>query len=382
MVHGRYIAILAVGILLWVSLLLTFSWIVDPYGISPFRISSKNFNKFKPKRIDIDRLIKPYEVWRHQPRSVFLGTSRIHQSIDPALLAGTQYAPAYNASIPGSFLSVNAAYLEQYFQLNKNQKFVFVELFFWNFIVGGQQIPKLGLSQFLENSAGLNLSGEALLASIQTIQFNLFQRKQPPYIHEQGYWVRPPDVGSNLNADSYITAIMSAHKNIPDMILQPTAFEALDKIVEDSKKNGATLYLLITPNYPYDDYRLFSLGYWSLLEGWYRRLAQYPNVISFSQYHAPLQEPDSASIKYWYDTIHFSKDMGRLMIKSFLGETGPDMPENMLVKINSNNVEEAIDLRRKDMEEWAAKNHAFAFAFDQAKFATGNDASQRMLRKP
>jgi hypothetical protein len=71
----------------------------------------------KPKRLAIDRLIKPYEVRRDQPRSVFLGTSRFHQAIDPADLDGTRFSPAYNASIPGGSLGEMAALLEQFFEL-------------------------------------------------------------------------------------------------------------------------------------------------------------------------------------------------------------------------------------------------------------------------
>ena len=65
----------------WATLTAAFVWAIDPYGVSPVRITWEGVNALKPKRLDIDRLIKPYEVWRYQPRTVFLGTSRIHQAI-------------------------------------------------------------------------------------------------------------------------------------------------------------------------------------------------------------------------------------------------------------------------------------------------------------
>src|SRR5438477_78164 len=69
-----------------------------------------------------------------QPRTVFMGTSRIQQAFDPALLDGTRFAPAYNGAIPASTLAQNEAHLEHYFDLDPNLKHVFFELFFWQFI--------------------------------------------------------------------------------------------------------------------------------------------------------------------------------------------------------------------------------------------------------
>src|SRR5512144_1026210 len=87
-----YLRALALGVAIWLGLFLIFTWTVDPYGVSPTQLALRGINTQKPKRVDIDRLIKPYEVWRYQPRTVFLGTSRVHQSLDPAVLDGTRFA--------------------------------------------------------------------------------------------------------------------------------------------------------------------------------------------------------------------------------------------------------------------------------------------------
>src|SRR5581483_7950285 len=114
-VGSRFLAYLAASAATWSCVFLTFVWIVDPYGVSPVHLTVAGFNQLKPKRVDIDRLIKPYEVWRYQPRTVFFGTSRINESFDPAALEGSAFAPAYNAAIPAS--EINQAYenLDQYF---------------------------------------------------------------------------------------------------------------------------------------------------------------------------------------------------------------------------------------------------------------------------
>jgi hypothetical protein len=101
----------------WALAVLGFIWLIDPYGISPVRVTAPGTNAVKFARLDIDRQLKPLEVWLEQPRTVFLGTSRIHQGFDPAVLDGTEYAPAYNAAVPANQLNENLRELELYFRL-------------------------------------------------------------------------------------------------------------------------------------------------------------------------------------------------------------------------------------------------------------------------
>src|SRR6478735_249418 len=129
-----YLGALGLSVAIWLGLFVLFTWTIDPYGVSPLRLNLQGINTQKPKRVDIDRLIKPYEVWRYQPRTVFLGTSRVHQSLDPAVLDGTRFAPAYNAAMPAASMDMQAAYLRQYVQLDRNLRTVIVELFLPNFI--------------------------------------------------------------------------------------------------------------------------------------------------------------------------------------------------------------------------------------------------------
>jgi hypothetical protein len=109
MIKPGYLRALALSLAAWLGLFLVFTWTIDPYGVSPTPLGLQGVNALKPKRINIDRLIKPYEVWRYQPRTILLGTSRVHQSMDPFILSGTGFAPAYNASMPAGSMDMNAA---------------------------------------------------------------------------------------------------------------------------------------------------------------------------------------------------------------------------------------------------------------------------------
>src|SRR5579862_8173902 len=76
LIRPHYLVLCALGVAIWAGLALAFIWTIDPYGVAPLHVRITGLNAFKPKRVDIDRLVKPYEVWRYQPRTVFLGTSR------------------------------------------------------------------------------------------------------------------------------------------------------------------------------------------------------------------------------------------------------------------------------------------------------------------
>jgi hypothetical protein len=180
---------------------------------------------------------------------------------------------------------------------------------------------------FLDDATALLFSASSAFDAIETLEFNLSRRSINAYIASGGYRVPPASMETSFGQQAFITEIMRIHRDaFPEMPFQAVGFEALDRIVELCRANGAELYLLITPNYPWDDYRLRSFGYWPRLEEWLRRVSRYPNVLSFSQYNAILEEPPAPHMKYWNDPIHFNLHTGRLMLRAFLGQSDAEIP--------------------------------------------------------
>ena len=130
MKFGRYLALMASTWVLAALAVAAFTLLVDAIGISPVRVAIAGFNAWKPLRQDYDWIAKRYDVWRGQPTTIFMGSSRIKQSIDPKLVAGTGFAPAYNGGINGSarFQEIRA-YLQDYLRADKNLHHVFIEVF-------------------------------------------------------------------------------------------------------------------------------------------------------------------------------------------------------------------------------------------------------------
>jgi len=59
MIQPGYLRTFALGVAIMFAAYLAFTSIVDPYGVSPLRLTLPGINGVKPKRLAIDRLIKP-----------------------------------------------------------------------------------------------------------------------------------------------------------------------------------------------------------------------------------------------------------------------------------------------------------------------------------
>lgn len=367
--HSRYLSALVIALFAWCGLFIAFTWVVDPYGVSPLSVMLKRINQYKPKRVDIDRLIKPYEVWRYQPRTVFLGTSRIHQSIDPAVLGETGYAPTYNASIPASSLGLNVAHLRQYVELDPNLKTVFVELFLYNFLGQPQERRRKTYEEFLRESAGLFVSGDTLWASVVTFAYNLLAHRPSFEIKPGGYYYYPPGHDATGPFSGFPAGIWPLHETrAAGMALYEPAFESVHELVKVAQEHHLEFIFILTPNHAYDDYYIDAIGAWDKVEEWLRRLSAEPiTIYSFSQPNPWVYEPVRKPMRYWNDPYHFSLDMGNAMQRALTGQTNPGVPENFMMRMTPENVASHIADRRAAIREWAPHNPAFVAAFQEEK---------------
>jgi hypothetical protein len=370
MIDSGYLRTLVVSLAIWLGLFLALTWTVDPYGVSPLKIELARVNILKPKRVNIDRIIKPYEVWRYQPRTVFLGSSRF-QSIDPAGLDGTRFSPAYNAAIQGGGgLAESAAMLEEFFEFDRNLHFVFVELFFYHFLTPEPARTPRSTFQLVNDTAPLFVSASAIFDSLQTVFFNLSGRPAG-YVAPAGHWIPPSNYKKRFDQEGTIAYYVSVHKTgLQTMTLEPEIFALLKRIIELCRRNSAELILVIAPTHPSGEYRLWSFEQWSVLEEWTRRLSAFENVFSFAQYNEVVAESTAGDLKYWNDPLHFNANLGQLMLRSFLGISDPVIPSNLLRAVTPETVQTLIHERWSGMKSWIDENPAYVAAFDQAKATT------------
>lgn len=367
-VRPRYLRYFVLAIVLWVSLFAGATLAIDPYGISPIRIAIPHVNRYKPKRLDIDRLIKPYEVWRYQPRTVFLGTSRIHQSIDPAVLDGSRYAPAYNASVPAASLGMNISYLNQYLQLDPNLRYVFVELFLYNFLGQDQQHRAISKIQTIKQTAVLLFSYDTAWDALDTLWYNATV-DQPCYeIKPGGFFYYPPGHDARGTFDAFPAGMWHidrlAHGN---PTLSDSSFAAVGELIKTAKKNHVQLAFLMTPEHPYFWYYIDSINRWDLIRDWLARLTAMTPILSFGQQNDWVYEPVQHRMTYWNDPFHFSLAMGRGIENELAGSPEPGVPQDFMIRLTPAGVDSYVASQRAAVRRWAQDHPSFVAAFEAEK---------------
>jgi hypothetical protein len=371
---ARYLRALALSFAALLGLFVLFTGIIDPYGVSPIHLELPGINTLKPKRVDIDRLIKPYEVWRYQPRTIFLGTSRAHQSLDPSVLDGTRFAPAYNASMPAGSMEMNAAYLRQYVGLDRNLHTVIIELFLPSFIGVASGLRVGTSSEFASNTVTLFASANTLWDSIATVAYNAASGRPTFQIEPRGYLYRPPGRETQGPFDRFASYIWSSQVSEPDKAtFSEAAFDAILDIIEIARSNGLELIFLLGPSHGYADYYYDSIGAWGVIEEWLMRLSGRATVYSFSQPNDWVNEPISPRMTYWYDTFHYSLAMGRSMLTTLAGLPTFGLPDNFMERLTPDRVASHVERRRDAVRRWAQANPSFVTRFEEARrkwFAT------------
>lgn len=342
----------------------TLTLAVDPYGISPITPAIERFNMIKSARRDIDRLTKPIDVLQQKPRTIFMGTSRIHQSMRPEVLDETPLAPAYNAAIPAATLSENLAFIRQFAATDSNLRYVILETYFYDFLRDQAAPDEIRPPNLPQSYLEMLFSLSAVRDATRTLYRNL-RNKPDFYVTKGGYFVYPPgfDGRGNFNEPLYINSVLPANLAPPRPAVAPSASAILAQIAQFCSERGITLIIITGPNYIWDEYRILRSGLWPALEDQYRVLSNYPEAYSFTVSSTVNTEPTDKPMRYWNDPIHFTDRVGQLMLNAiatrFAAEAKP-----ALEPIKLDLVPAMMERRRQHIEDWAAQNRRFIDAFD------------------
>lgn len=355
---NRILRFLVFASAFWAVALLVAILFINPYGVSPLAVSSSLLNEIKPLRRDIDRQIKPIEVWTKQPETIFLGTSRIHQSIDPDLLAGTSYYKSYNASVPAVSLSRNLDYLMAYKDRSNGINTVFVELFVYNFLGQGQDRSPVRFEEAVSDFFRLTASLDALISAIKTLSYNIVSGEISYQISQDGHFIYPSTHNPAGPFAGFPKGMIDLYRqnSTGGYVLSEDALASVREINQYSNENNIELIWLLTPNHAYFDYFIEITDEWEVVIQWLTQVTANATVYSFSQPNNWVYEKVSKDMKYWYDPFHFSMNFGKGMLASIVGEGTDELPGNFMLKLTPELVKSHVAQRRIAINEWAKKN--------------------------
>lgn len=345
---------------------LLFILFIDPYGLNPLQINIHRVNAIKYQRVKIDRLIKPWEVYWKQPKTIFMGTSRPHQAFNPEVLNGTMYDPVYNAGVPASALSENLKYLKKYFELNKNIRYVILDIFWINFLGKQKETAEvtynLGTIDFFSQFLSLFFSIEAFTDSLFTFGKNIAKYTVGNYISLHGYYVYPPKIDSESHLDGYLKNMCVEMKKMPAEI-DPEKFNIIDEMSKLCEQNGAKLILTLLPEHPICDYFFEDNKITPLRNYVLRRLSTYSNVYYFSA----LNEIGQNSNPYWWDPHHPSITVGNMALDCIkTGKPNSKIPD-FGVLLTPENVDQIIKNRHDGLLKWVDLNPSYVNEYQKIK---------------
>ena len=361
MIDSKFLRLFFIVIIICSIVIVGAVIVVDPYNVSILRVNLFGFNRFKPKSVEVDRQVKPLEVLIHQPRTIFMGTSRIHQSIVPSELDGTYLAPAYNASVPANMLEQSVYQLQQYIEFDKNLKYIFIEVRGIDFIL--KQIPTIPTSKsaFIQNTLPLFFSNTAVKDTIATLNYNAHGNTSAFEVKPDGFFSYPDGwhtgwVGFNGFPEG-IQDMLDPKRG--PMILRTAKVKNVLELVSLANNHGIKIVFLLTPEHAYYEYVFDLIDLWPIMEKGLKDISKDAIVYSFAQ---PNDWTGDES--YWYDCGHFSKQVGQTIMKSLLEESSQGSPNKYMIRLTPENVSRLISERRNAAQEWKKANPEFVKAMN------------------
>jgi hypothetical protein len=389
MKFGRYLTLMASTWVLAALAVAVFTLLVDAIGISPVRVAIAGFNAWKPLRQDYDWIAKRYDVWLNQPTTIFMGSSRIKQSIDPKLVAGTGFAPAYNGGINGSasFEEIRA-YLQNYLRANKNLRHVFIEVFapvlFAHprdtatrpFVATGEQaarplVVEFGLLSDLSDFGSIFFSVGGLNSAFRTVSMN---RRQPASVSSDDGFAPIPLAPHHFSVKNVFNFVLHTGFMRRGGMLPSAPMTAARRMIADCNLQQVECRFFVSPLHADVLLAAYHLGLWPELERLKRGLAKLAPTYDFTRYNHLIEER-SGPVLYWPEAFHFSAALGELVARAMTGMRTADMPANFGSVIDSGNIEASLAAWREERDVWIGQHPESVARMRKAEFDFQNGVS-------
>lgn len=365
------------AVLITISFVGVFNFIVDPYGF--YRtLEIKGFNQQKEGVRSKIRYVKAMELPLRKPKTIVMGSSRVHDGVNPRhfLLQDTAFAPVYNLGIDMNRIHESLQYLKHslihtevkrvilgldFFMFNAFQK---VNSNFDSSLVG----RKVNLGDYISTSL---LSRDALADSIKTIKISYTQPERKEF---QGDGFRPGNFVFYKVKDYsllhyytnyiFLSSLPSETKYYAEMSLDEQVFHDFEEILKICRQNNIDIKLYISPAHAnLDGEGIAAAERWQMMEEWKRRVVDIAGkydapLWDFSGYNSVTTEPVKTPMKYYWDSSHFTEFTSDLILKRILGSTeqAREVPADFGVQVSSANIESHLEKVRQDRANYSKNN--------------------------
>jgi len=347
-------------------------YLLDPYGFYR-KIEIKRLNQQKEGVRNVIRYVKAIEVGLRKPQTILMGSSRVHDGINPQNSVLQKYAPVYNYGI--DMLRINEAkYYLKHAIINGNIKRVIFGLDFFMFNSLEKFNPafdstlvgrKLNFIDMLKPC----LPSKYVVADIyNTINISRTQPERMEFLangyrpgssvfyHLQDYkklhyytnWIF-------LSNDKQATPYYGRY------VQNEQTFKCFEDFLDICRRNNIECILFITPAHALlDGEGIHLTGLWDKMEDFKRnvtKIACEKNAViwDFSGYNYVTTESLKNPMKYYWDSSHYKESIGNLMMEQMMM---PQLNNSAYfgTRLTEKNIEQHLKEIRTDREKYLKSN--------------------------
>jgi hypothetical protein len=373
--YRQYLVRSLLTLLTLLGLLGLFNLAVDPYGLFHL-VDVKGFNQQKEGvRFDI-RFTKALQLPLVAPETVLIGSSRVHDGIDPDHPLLQEYPPVYNLGVDLARIHEEVGLLNHAIA-NGNIKRVIFGIDFFMFDAAELTNPTYDASLIGRKIYPYDylyqpfFSKEAFEASWRTLQISHATPDRKEFL-PNGY--RPADQTFYHLLDYpklhyytnsiFLSSDPSSTPYYGVFYTTEQVFQDFDTFLRTCQDHHIECILFITPAHAtLDGEAVRAAGLWDTLENWKRRLVTIADryhvpLWDFSGYNSITTEPVRTPMKYYWDSSHFTEVTTDLILTRLLDDAASPgkVPDDFGQVITPQNIEAHLAEIRQARAKYAAAN--------------------------
>jgi hypothetical protein len=269
-----------------------------------------------------DRFFKPLEVELRQPRTVFIGTSRVAVGLDPHDLPG---AEAYNLGLLGSTVPEHIAFARYAVDYAPVERIVFgldyASFGDFNRYSSAFRLAILGPFAFWRALPDLLLSQSQLLQS--RITLTLSRRHVKPRFADDGMLIAANELRSNADPAVRVIRKVEQYARFYHWTASPEPMLGEFDAFLAGLPPRVAITVFVTPAHVAMYEALRPTGREDAYEAWLRRVteicaAHHVTLWDFNGYNRITTEPFATSDADYIDGAHTKPEVGRLMLAAML----------------------------------------------------------------
>ncbi|MGE7110714.1 hypothetical protein [Lysinibacillus sp. NPDC047702] len=357
--------------------IVTLNYVVNPYNI----FNSPTFKGFNEQKIDSKvYLLKTKDIANKRPDTIFLGSSRTHQGLDPKFYNKIVGDEAYNLGLSSATINVQLKYLEYALKNNPSLKRVIIGLDFEAFNQFGTNPSSFTEKRLLTKYWNMDdlisnlFTKQAIIDSMHVIQENMKQIS----ILTQDSILADGSHNEQVLLNNHQKLLNEGHNRFYEHLQEYLVNEQLlakyklsnknldyfKQLVDLCKENEIELIVFIQPSHALQWTGIERVGLWNQLEQWKKEIVQIVPVWDFSGYNS-ITTTSTENFNTYSDQSHYRKKIGNLIMHRILQIESKKVPSDFGVYITEKNIQSHLNNITADRDVWIANNPDITQMIDQ-----------------